>query len=284
MSPPLPVCTPFPHSCSRSEGTPTAAAGVGGMSGKCDPESAGRGSFRNFGKATFHASRDGTCAGRRFPGRGLKGGVGAPAGPGARALGRGSGDLRALRPPPRTRSGARAPRERGEPRAAREPSAFSPHAGRRRGGPGRGRGGGLRRPARARRVFLPSVPSLGTLDFSAKLNSRILVPIQPGRIRLRKWASDEGDVPILRRPLTSRVRKKGKRSQGLRRGRRRGAASPTVADPIVARRRGVSSWSRRALAGPSAGAWGAALAAPGQGRSSTDPGRTLALAGPRGTD
>lgn len=131
--------------------------------------------------------------------------------------------------------------EQGEPSAPRPPGTLgfrAPHqtaAGRE-----------LRGPRGHRRVFLPSVPSLGTPDFSAKLNSRILIPIQPGRVRLKKWASDEGNVPILH--STPHVKGEDEGKAGARACAGEGDADPTVAPAAGG---GVSSWSLCAPAGPS---------------------------------
>ena len=125
------------------------------------------------------------------------------------------------------------------PPAPREPWAFVLLTRRRRGGSCGG-------PRGHRRVFLPSVPSLGTPDFSANLNSRILIPIQPGRVRLKKWASDEGNVPILH--STPHVKGEDEGKAGARAGAGEGDADPTVAPAAGG---GVSSWSLCAPAGPS---------------------------------
>lgn len=90
---------------------------------------------------------------------------------------------------------------------------------------GRGRSfGGPRSP---RRVFLPFGASLGTRDFPAKLNSRILVPIYPVTAGWGSTHRDKGNVPISQPTplkLTGEGEEEGKAGGGARAGESEGAA------------------------------------------------------------
>lgn len=142
-----------------------------------------------------------------------------------------------------------------------------------------------------RRVFLPSSPSLGNRDFAAKLNSRILIPIQPGGRRLSKWVTRGRERSHFTSPppikITGEGEKEGK-AGGVARAAGRGgggkgrvtAADRTVAPAesgvaAVALRSGCAIWGQMRRGRRSAA---------GQGLSTADRERTPSLAGPRETD